>query len=136
MCQINVEYTGHNFKKTSRARRALVIHLEVQNFPLWPNRDNFTVLTADINDRADRRAKMTGAFGVAGNFRDFIRVTGKIAAAVTGSDDTAFILKFSQQFFGRDTHGFRGLLHGLFKSFNRTVGRANNGGAKNAEVLI
>ena len=36
---------------------------------------------------------MTGAFGVAGNFRDFIRVTGKVAAAVTGSDDTAFILK-------------------------------------------
>ena len=95
------ERSCHHFKKTSRSRRALIIHQEILYSAVFVNADCLNILSSDVNDRTHPRIQIMRPFCVAGNLCDTVIAAVNIGTSVSRCHDSYDFFLLNTSFFHR-----------------------------------
>ncbi len=88
----DVERAGGGAEEAAGARRALVVHAEVQDLAVGRDADGLGVLAAHVHHRAGAGEHVHGAAAVAADLGDLRVAEGDLVAAVAGADDVLDLL--------------------------------------------
>ena len=106
----------HHLQETSRSGRTFIVHQEVLDRAVLIDADRLDVLSADVDDSADIRIQIMGAFRMAGDLRDAVITTVDVGTSVSCRINADDLFLFNSRF-----------LHGQLQALLRAHGRSAAG---------